>query len=142
MKTYLLTMILLIVVVSVSSARQGPDQSQAWNKYQAEKKSELTAGVLEALIPVVGHAYAGDAGRGVIPAIVSVGGLVVMIAGAGNLDATVISLGYLGYLGGRVWGIVSAVQTAEDFNVRLKQQMKLSIRMRPTGLQLGLSYEF
>ncbi len=131
-------MLLLIILVSVSSARQGQDQSQAWNKYQAEKKSELTAGVLEFLIPVVGHAYAGNAGKGVVPAVVSVGGLVVAIVGAGNLDYTIALLGYLGYLGGRIWGIVSAVQTADDYNMNLKRKLNLSFQPNYQNGKLGM----
>lgn len=101
--------------------------SDAWLKYNADKKSEFAAGALEFLVPVVGHAYAGDAGRGVVPAIVSVGGLVVLIAGASDLDATVATLGYLAYLGGRIWGIVSAVNTAENYNANLKSKLNLSL---------------
>jgi hypothetical protein len=140
MKRYFLFIVALLTFVRISIAQQA--QGEAWNKYQAEKKSELAAGVLEALIPVVGHAYAGDAGKGVVPAVVSVGGLVLMVAGAGNLDATVIALGYLGYLGGRVWGIVSAVQTAEDYNVKLKQQLKLSLTPVRGGIGMSVSYNF
>ncbi len=102
--------------------------TDAWVKYEAEKKSEFGAGALEFLIPVVGHAYAGDAGRGVVPAIVSVGGIVVLVAGASDLDATIATLGYLAYLGGRIWGIVSAVNTAEDYNANLKSKLNLSFQ--------------
>lgn len=140
MKKAFLLPVVIFTSVHISIAQQS--QGEAWNRYQAEKKSQLTAGVLEALVPVVGHAYAGDAGRGVIPAVVSVGGLVIMIAGAGELDVTVITLGYLGYLGGRVWGIVSAVQTADDYNRKLKQQLKLSLRPVRGGVGLTVSYNF
>ena len=120
---------LFIVIISFLSTNLfAQSNSDAWLKYNAEKKSEFAAGALEFLIPVVGHAYAGDAGRGVVPALVSAGGLVIMIAGASDVNAGIMGIGYIAYLGGRIWGIVSAVQTAEDFNNNLKSKLNLSFR--------------
>lgn len=110
--------------ISINSFAQS--STDAWTKYNAEKKSELTAGVLEWLIPVVGHAYAGDAERGLLPAGVSVGGLVLIFASGG--ESGLITAGLLGYLVGRIWGIVSAVQTGEDFNNNLKSKLNLSLK--------------
>lgn len=126
--TVILTVFLVTCIFSTNVLAQEKSMNDAWLKYNAEKKSEFAAGALEFLIPVVGHAYAGDAGRGVVPAIVSAGGIVVLIAGASDLDATVATLGYLAYLSGRIWGIVSAVNTAEDYNMSLKSKFNLSLR--------------
>ena len=137
----------LLFCFSVNLFAQQSGSSDAWVKYNAEKKSEFAAGGLEFLIPIVGHAYAGDAGRGVIPAVVSVGGIVVLVAGASDLNATVATLGYLAYLGGRIWGIVSAVNTAEDYNSNLKNKLNLSFNSMKfpqgkTGYGLTISFNF
>lgn len=123
-------MVSVMVLVSYFFSNQLLAQQSTSNeqllKYNADKKSEFAAGALEFLIPVVGHAYAGNAGRGVMPAVVSVGGLVVLIAGASDLDVTIASLGYIAYLTGRIWGIVSAVNTAENYNTNLKSKLNIS----------------
>jgi len=148
MKKYL-SFLFFVLLFSYSSNlfAQQSSSNEAWMKYNADKKSEFAAGALEFLIPVVGHAYAGDAGRGVIPAVVSVGGLVVLVAGASDLNAGVAAFGYLAYLGGRIWGIVSAVNTAEDYNANLKSKLNLSFNSMKfpqgkTGYGLTLSFNF
>ncbi len=115
-----------VFIAFLSTNLFAQSSTDAWTKYNAEKKSELTAGVLEWLIPVVGHAYAGDAERGLLPAGVSVGGLVLIFASGG--ESGLITAGLLGYLVGRIWGIVSAVQTGEDFNNNLKTKLNLSLK--------------
>ncbi|MBM3712835.1 MAG: hypothetical protein FJW56_05300 [Actinobacteria bacterium] len=116
--------VLTFLFISVNSFAQ--TSTDPWTKFNAEKKSELTAGILEWLIPVVGHAYAEDAGRGLIPAGVSVGGLVLIFASGG--ETGLVTVGLLGYLIGRVWGIVSAVETASDFNNNLKSKLNLTLK--------------
>jgi hypothetical protein len=148
MKKYF-SFLLFVVLFSYSSNlfAQQSSSNDAWLKYNADKKSEFAAGALEFLIPVVGHAYAGDAGRGVIPAVVSVGGLVVLVVGASDINAGVVTVGYLAYLGGRIWGIVSAVNTAEDYNSNLKSKLNLSFNSMEfpqgkTGYGLTISFNF
>lgn len=139
--------VLISFVFSSNLLAQQNTSNEAWLKYNADKKSEFAAGALEFLIPVVGHAYAGDAGRGVIPAVVSVGGIIVLVAGASDLNAGVATVGYLAYLGGRIWGIVSAVNTAEDYNTNLKSKLNLSFNSMKfpqgkTGYGITLSLSF
>ena len=132
-------------------------QPDNWAKYNSEKKDEFIAGALEFLVPIVGHAYAGDASRGVLPTLVSVGGLGLYIIGvssaiSGDLSNvssgfSTASLGLLIYFGGRVWGIVSAVQTAQDHNNALKRKLNLSIvpYQNPNGdisFGINLKYNF
>lgn len=95
--------------------------------YYAEKKGEVEAAVIEALVPVLGHAYAGNARRGLLPAGISAAGFVLLIAGSAELDTGMASLGALGYLGGRIWGIVSAYQTAKDTNADLRRRLGISV---------------
>lgn len=134
-KHSLLWVFVLLSCFSLNLFAQQRDSRDAWAKYEAEKKSELLAGGLEALIPIVGHAYVGDAKRGVVPALVSAGGIALLLIGStatlesgGTLTgyATVITLGYLVYLGGRIWGVVSAVNAAQEYNSNLKRKLNLS----------------
>lgn len=48
----------LLFSYSANLFAQQSISSEAWVKYNAEKKSEFAAGGLEFLIPIVGHAYA------------------------------------------------------------------------------------
>ncbi|MEW6507330.1 MAG: hypothetical protein AB1432_06235 [Bacteroidota bacterium] len=115
----------LVCLFLITSNLSAQTSSDAWTKFNAEKKSELVAGVLEWLIPIVGHAYAEDAQRGLLPAGVSLGGLVLVFASGG--ETGLITVGVLGYLVGRIWGIVSAVETATDFNKSLKSKLNLTM---------------
>ncbi len=108
--------------------------------YSAEKKGEAEAAVIEALVPVLGHAYAGDARRGLLPAGISAAGFVLLIAGSAELDTGMASLGALGYLGGRIWGIVSAYQTAKDHNASLRQRLGVSVGPGVDAGSLGITF--
>ena len=91
-----------VVCLAATLAFVRPASAQDNNSlYQVEKKSEFGAVGLELVLPVLGHAYAGDARRGLVPGLVSVAGLVVMLTGAGDLDTGMMTIGYLAYLGGR-----------------------------------------
>lgn len=128
-----------LLTAPVLTAQDAGGDANTWARYNAEKKGEAQAAVIEAFIPILGHSYAGNTSKGYLPAAVSVGGLVVMFAGSADLDAGMISLGYLGYLGGRVWGIVSAYQTAQDTNLALRQRLNLSITPRIDTNSLGFA---
>lgn len=129
-----LAAVLLLVGFPAVGQAQSAD---ALTRYSVERKEPAFAAVLE-LVPVVGHVYAGDARRGLTPALVSAGGLVVMIAGAGDINTSMITIGYLGYLGGRVWGIVSALDTANDYNTALRVRLGLTAS-RESGLGVGIA---
>ena len=110
-----------------------PATTETLLRYEREKRSEVVALLLEWVIPVVGHAYAGDAKAGLVPAGVTVGGLAVMIGGAascgylecdGGAGAAIIG-GFVGVIGGRIWGMVSAHQTAGRINRELRQRLGL-----------------
>ena len=70
----ILVVALQLGVPELSRAQENPD-STALLLYRAQKKSEWGAWALEGLLPIVGHAYAGDAKRGVLPGVVALGGL-------------------------------------------------------------------
>lgn len=139
--------------------------SDAFARYQLEKKDELTAFLLEAFVPIVGHAYAGDVNAGLIPAGVSAAGIVAMIVGGRipttarscflgecvettvySANPTVITLGLLVYLGGRTWGVISALDTVRRFNQDLERRLGIPIsdaspilRYSPQGVTVGIS---
>lgn len=157
MKKYL-TYLLFVFLLSYSSNLFAQQTGDAWLKYNADKKSELTAGLLEVLIPIVGHAYAGNAGKGVIPLVVSVGGIALMVAGASKEETSLLTGdvstetgmiigGAALYLVGRIWGVVSAVGTASNYNDKLKSKLNLSFNgmklpQNKTAFGLTLTYNF
>lgn len=132
--------ILLHLGAATGIRGQTPAQStasMALIEYSLERKSEWAALGLEWLVPVVGHAYAGNAMRGVLPAVVTVGGMVALIQGAGcdslcavngrdrnNDDLAWIGLGAVAV--GRIWGMVSAHQTASDHNSELRSRLGIT----------------
>ena len=153
MKKYLIYFLFVFLFgYSSNLFAQQSSSSDAWLKYNADKKSELTAGLLEALIPIVGHAYAGNATKGIIPLVVSVGGIAAMIVGGSNSSSlttttSTVAIGALAYLGGRIWGIISAVNTASDYNAKLKSKLNLSFNgmqlpQGKTAFGLTLTYNF
>lgn len=152
MKRALGSTLFMALAASAFAAAPAPVLAQssstdAWARYNAEKKSEFAAAGIEWFIPVLGHAYVGDTQRGVKPALVSAGGLGGIIAGAvvgGNGGGVLIGLGLLTYAGGRVWGIVSALETAQEHNAALKKRLNLSIAPAPNehGVLVGLTLRF
>ena len=138
--------LLFLVVIAVLSAgqyayaqEQGGQQANG-----AQGRNVFLAGAIELVVPLLGHAYAGDVARGLWPAALTVCGLGAMefaffaiddncrIRGDGvevcdNARGLVLMLGVLSYLAGRVWGVVSAVRTARQVNT-------LGI-MEPTALR-------
>ena len=88
------------------------------------EKSAFAAGALEYLIPTVGYAYAGNWSRGILPNLVRVGGLALVV----SQQLTVFgepppcegrcTVGLVMALGGTVWAIVDAVNTAKRENQR------------------------
>ena len=127
--------------IAQSALKPGSNE-EAWAVYNAEKKEEFAAAGLEALIPILGHAYVGDARRGLLPRAVSGGGLALVIVGAGEIDTSLMSMGWLTYLGGRVWGVVSALEAARDHNIAVRTRLKLSVAPAPysEGIQLKFSF--
>lgn len=113
----LLALLAIAVAPPLDLAAQDTD---ARLQYEAGRKNEAVALGLEAMLPVLGHSYAGDARRGLPPAIVSGLGIVAVFA-TDNL--TVARLGVLAYLGGRGWGLYSAYGTAQDANRALRERL-------------------
>ena len=74
--TFILAAALLIPVATPAAAQQRPD---AWDTYNAESRNEWAAVGLELIFPTLGHAYAGDWKRGILPGVVGIGGYATAI---------------------------------------------------------------
>jgi len=137
-----------ILGCALNLSAQQNTTNDAWLKYNAEKKSEPLSGILEACIPLVGHAYAGDVKRGFVPAGVSLGGLALSIIGVFSNSIAAVYLCWTAYFGGRVWGVVSAINTANDYNANLRNKLNLSLQpindpqMGTLGYGLALTVNF
>ena len=156
----------VLVVSGTGFAQEAPHRSvSAVAPQSSGEKSEAAAIGLELILPVLGHAYAGDAKRGILPAIVHVGGFATLIlvalenigdfplgdlfgeeenSGGNGLDARVYA-GLAAFLGGKVWGVVSAARTARDHNRSLSSPPRASAIVGPApdgGIAAGLVLRF
>ena len=137
----------------------GMATSETLLRYESEKRNEAVALLIEWFIPVVGHAYAGDAKAGLLPAGVTVGGLALVVGGAAScLDfeceggaAAAVTAGLVATASGRIWGIVSAYRTAGKTNRELRQRLGLadvvgSLTVMPDPMQgryrVGMALRF
>ena len=114
------------------------------------EKSVGAAVALEWLIPIAGHAYAGDWKRGILPTVPRLGGLVLAIdqyesrsigfslSGCNDLSA----FGLIAATVGSVWAYVSAAHTARDFNESLPTTASPSLKVDRDGLSLGILLTF
>lgn len=155
--------IALAVCAAIIPAPASGQVADAILTYQAQERDPWIGGLVEWVIPTAGHAYAGDVKRGLVPAAVSFGGLAAALWGLGLGDnpvgvdaprvmfesegsAVVTALGALAWVGGRVWGTVSAVQAVGDANAALldrlgvsEDRIDLGTLVTPTG-QMGLQF--
>ncbi len=115
-----------------------------------ERKSPFVAAGLELVLPILGNGYAGNAKRGILPAILRVGGVVTVAAAADETGfipeekSTQAWIGLAAGVGGTVWGIVSAVRTANAHNRSLSSG-NASLSLHPTphgGLAAGIALRF
>ena len=136
---------------------------------EAQTKKVWGAAILEAVIPVSGHAYAGDAGAGLVPAAVFAGGLGLYVAGAyqwtgdfaealgcilpdpscrdGEDDSrggdVLAVLGVAAIVGGKIWGVWSSVDAAKRFNVSIrpsKAGVEAAVRLSLRNLRPAKQY--
>ena len=124
------TALILATVLSALTAGPVAAQLPADEDDALPLRSEWLAAQLEGLVPLAGHAYAGDWGRGAFPTLVRVAGGAVAIAhhdfciifcSTDDGDLRWFTAGVAVYLGGTVWGVVSARRTARDRNQALRE---------------------
>ena len=139
------TILMILLLVAATSPLSAQERNANWAQYQDQKKSEVAALVLEILIPTVGHAYAGNWAKGLIPFGVTVAGYTTAFVGAaecadhtgdctGGENAKMLS-GLIVGIGGQIWGMVSAYRTAENHNNELRERYGIE-----TGLAIRPAY--
>ena len=145
--------LLFLVVISalVADGHAYAQEQDGQQANEAHGRNVLLAGAIELVVPVLGHAYAGDAVRGLWPAAVAAAGLGAMevalfviddncrigedgVEVCDNARAEVLMLGILTYLAARAWGVVSAVNTARQANALLMRE-----RAAGKGAEVDLS---
>lgn len=125
--------------------------------YESDKKEPAMAGLLSVLMPSLGHAYAGDPGRGVgffVAEVVEGAAGWYLLERVGNnatLSDTVRLWGELAGLAVVVLGVATkvgechdAIHTADAYNAELAKRLGLEIGLLPArfGLNAGLSFRF
>lgn len=107
------------------------------------QKSVGVAVFLEWLVPTVGHAYAGNWKRGLLPNAVRVSGAVLFAVGlsegsSGDLYTGETEMGLIMMAGGTIWAMVRAGRTAKEYN----DGLRLDVGVREEGVSLGLTFSF
>ncbi len=135
----------IALVLAAGSPVAAQEEQDTVDLMQAATRSPALAAVLEGLVwPLpVGHWYAGDMKRGLLPKAVELGGIPLMLmcadiigtADCSDTQETVSGLGAVMFLGGWVWGMVSAYRTASDRNEAIRTRfgsVEVSYGIRPT----------
>lgn len=99
--------------------------------------SPAVAGIVEWLLPTAGYAYAGDWSAGLVSNAVRVGGMVLLLSTFDEPADTcenACAVGAVALLGGTIWAIVGAVNTARDHNRRVGQAVsRIDVGAGPEG---------
>lgn len=115
----------VIAVVLAAAPVTAQEQQDTIDLTQPGMRSPPAAAVLE-VVPLLGHWYAGDVKRGILPAGLRMGGAAVAgLSGCDLVDLSPCSeelfLAGLGVgLGGWIWSMVSAYRTASDRNQAIR----------------------
>lgn len=136
--------VLVALLVSFPAAAAAQRVDTVIVRQPVAERSGVAAGVFEYLIPTVGHAYAGKWSRGVVPAAVRITGALMFLESMedGDDDETLGSVGLLMALGGTVWSIWSAVDTAKGFNKGQLTRTSLIVTPADRGVGLGARIAF
>ena len=107
----------------------------------APQKSLVAAAALEYLVPTLGHAYAGDWERGLPPALLLAGGVVWSLSGYSSCveerGCTQVISGAVLAAAGKLWGLFSAVETAQDQNARGQLRLHPRVSVSVESVRLG-----
>jgi len=101
-------------------------------EYNSESRNPWIAVGIAWFLPSLGHAYAGDWGRGLLFLAAEITSLVVMTTGissdpAGHTAYTSnYTIGLCGFLISRIWEYFDAYSTAEVNNSKLKKRLDIS----------------
>ena len=134
----------IALLVSLPAAADAQRVDTVVVRQPVVERSGVAAGVFEYIIPTAGHAYAGKWSRGLLPATVRVAGALMFFESMedGDDDESLGSIGLLMALGGTVWSIWSAVDTAKDFNSGKLTRTSLMVTPADRGVGVGLRLAF
>ena len=147
-----------LLVPAVASAQD----TDPWVQFQLEKKSAVTAILLEALLPTFGTRYAGDGRKSLLPWVVQAAGLGTMWVGATiEYDCeesyygvescskgiqAVVWAGLAAVIAGHAWRVYRAYALVRTYNNNLKDRLgialsdvELNIGPAPGGVSFGVS---
>lgn len=153
MKLVILSALFTFTITASSAvAQRTNDNENASVSSDTQMKIPIVAMALEAVLPTIGHAYAGDWNKGLLPNIVRVGGAITTIVGSVSCiddifeeedsGCGMLLLGVLAFTGGGIWAIISANNVAREFNARLRESLGISLGVdaRPMGLALTVNF--
>lgn len=145
--------ILAVGAILPAAARAQTDTTTVAHRIFQYESTDKSLGLAVALnfMPPLGHWYAGDVKRGLIPASLVWGGVVTQLFVAGECleydrwdnclryenegEAEYVAIGFISAIG-LVWGLVDAYSTANDYNRRLREQLQLTVRPAGSGVQI------
>ena len=129
----LLRWLLLFALLAVPvAAQEAPPSAMTPSPALGEyPKSKAIAVGLEIVVPILGHGYAGNAKKGIPPALATLGGYIA-IATALDEDGEikddkegVVLAGSAAVIAGRVWALMQVSKMVDEHNKRLT--------LEPTG---------
>lgn len=134
-----LALLALLLLPAPATAQEAPDTA-------ATPKDWPVALTLELLVPLAGHAYAGDIERGIFPTTATLAGVFLIAYSSNYQDWEAVEVVFYGaglFLVGKVWGAVSAVRTANDHNREIRERVTPGLGVTPDGRALvGVSVRF
>ena len=106
------------------------------------RRSAGLAVLLEWFVPTVGHAYAGNWKRGLLPNAVRVSGGVLLSSALlhGDLSTGTFEAGVIMMAAGTVWAMARAGKTARAYNER--RGLSMDVGVRHEGVLVGVAYVF
>ena len=136
----LLSLLLLAAALHPAATRA---QTAEADSVAPPRKSAAAAAGLEYLVPTLGHAYAGSWTRGLPPAALMFAGAAIAIEGSdgcgeSGCEAFAAGLGMVAV--GKIWGIFSAMRTAQARNAADRVTVALGPALRSPGLELRVRW--
>ncbi len=156
MRTRYPVVIATVLIAGAVPAAPLAAQADTVHVAQVPLRSPALAAIFEVhpFIPLLGHWYAGDVKRGLLPTVVNIGGFVLLVrcvnlGGDSHCSDTgdnIAMVGALAGVSGWVWRMVSAANTAKDQNRLItERQATTSLFVEPLPqrrLGVGLALRF
>ena len=114
----------IVLLATPVLAQQAPTAAMTSTPMEYPKSKAIAVG-LEIVVPILGHGYAGDAKKGILPAIVTLGGYIAIGTTLddegeikGDKEGTA-ALGAVAVLAGRAWALVQVSKMVDAHNKNL-----------------------